>query len=108
MKRFVTIFVVSAALWVSACSDGKVIKDEQKAASLYVDLLVAMEQNRGTDTLKLKQARKKVYSKYDVTEDEFKATLEYYNGNKERWDSFFENVNKVLIAKRKESEGGAF
>ena len=49
------------------------------------------------DTVTLSSAgldslREAVFNKYNVTEELYKATLNYYDQDSERWESFFDKV----------------
>lgn len=78
----------------------EIIEDENTAAAVYIDLMIAVEKNPG-DIKKLKSEKNKIFKKYDVTETQFKATLEYYNQRSERWETFFTIVNTRLEEMRK-------
>ncbi|MGE5400120.1 MAG: DUF4296 domain-containing protein [Ignavibacteriales bacterium] len=102
MKKGAAYILLILLLSVSACSDQKVIKDQDKFAALYVDLLFSMEKNNGNDD-KLKEGREKVYQQYSVTAEQYKATLDYYSEKPERWKEFFEKVNARIAVLRKKT-----
>ena len=74
-----------------SCSKEKII-EEDKLVSIYSDMLIAQDTvlltSAGMDSL-----REAVFKRYNVTEDLYKATLDYYNEDTDRWDIFF---NKVI------------
>ncbi|MCX6151913.1 MAG: DUF4296 domain-containing protein [Ignavibacteriales bacterium] len=91
MKSLISILLFSSFLFLT-CSDEKVIMDEEKFASIYVDLLINQEKNRG-DTSKVKLEQNKIFTKYQVNRKQYEATLEYYHKDPERWRDFFVKVN---------------
>ncbi|MGE5432412.1 MAG: DUF4296 domain-containing protein [Syntrophomonadaceae bacterium] len=88
---------------LSSCSDRKVIKDDERFAAFYVDLLISSEKNSG-DINQVKAERQKIFSKYDITLEEFKATLNYYSEKPDRWKEFFDKVNARLAVIRKNNK----
>lgn len=87
---------------LTGCSKNTPIKDEGKFASVYVDILVSMEKNRG-DMKAIENARQKIFAQYDTSEEQYKATLEYYNQNPEKWKEFYTKVNDRINSLRKKS-----
>lgn len=85
---------------LNSCSDRKVIKDDEKFAAFYVDLLISSEKNSGDVNL-VKSERQKIFAQYDITLEEYKATLNYYSEKPERWKEFFDRVNARLADIRK-------
>lgn len=86
-----------------SCSDQKVIRDEEKFAAFYVDLLISSEKSSGDLNL-VKAERQKIFAKYDITMEQFKATLNYYSEKPDRWKEFFDKVNLRLTAMRKNNK----
>ena len=88
------IFLVSFAtvsLLLSFDCSKEVIIEEDKFVSIYSDMVIAQ------DTLTLSSAdvdslRKTIFNRYDVTEELYKATLDYYNKDAKRWEEFFDKV----------------
>lgn len=92
--------VFPVLLGFSGCSNNEIIDDEYKAASVYVDLLIMYEKKQG-DTAGLKTGRDAIFRRYDVTEKQFRATMEYYNKKSGRWQDFFRQVNVRLEEMRR-------
>lgn len=94
MRYFYTIilYLLSSLLFYS-CSDEQRIKDEGKFAAVYVDLLINEETYSG-DSLKLKTGQQEVFNKYNTNYKEYKATMDYYNKDPERWRDFFTEVDE--------------
>ncbi len=94
MRYFYTIifYLLSSFLFYS-CSNEKRISDEEKFAAVYVDLLINDETNPG-DSVKIKAGQLKIFEKYNTSYKEYKATIDYYNKDPERWRDFFTKVNE--------------
>jgi Domain of unknown function (DUF4296) len=65
--------------------------NEDKFILIYSDLVIAQ------DTLKVNnnidEIKKRVFKKYNVSEMEYAATLNYYNSDPRKWEAFF---NKTI------------
>jgi predicted ribosome quality control (RQC) complex YloA/Tae2 family protein len=94
MKYFfiIILYIASSFLYLS-CSDEKIIKDEEKFAAIYVNLLINEETNR-RDSLKLKSEEEKIFKKNKATRAQFEETLKYYNEKPERWREVFELIDE--------------
>lgn len=103
LKSLKYLGIILFVFALSSCSDRKVIKDDEKFAAFYVDLLIASEKSSG-DINVVKSERQKVFAKYDISLEEYKATLNYYSEKPERWKDFFDKVNARLAAIRKNNK----
>lgn len=68
---------------------------EDDFIKIYTDLIIVQ------DTLKLSGEelllhKKTILKKYNYTEQEYEFTVDYYNEDVERWESFFEKTLKYL------------
>jgi hypothetical protein len=91
IKSAPTILITLVFLLLSfECSKEKIIK-EDKFVSIYSDMLIAQDTvlltSVGVDSL-----RQAVFKKYNVTQELYKATLDYYNRDTDRWETFFDKV----------------
>lgn len=91
LKSNLTIFFLPVLfLLFFSCNKEKIIK-EDKLIQIYSDMLIAQDtvalSSAGVDSL-----REAVFKKYDVTEELYKTTLDYYNKDSERWENFFSKV----------------
>jgi len=90
-KSNLTIFTLPVLfLLFLSCNKEKVI-EEDKLVLIYSDMLIAQDtvtlSSAGLDSL-----RKAEFKKYNVTRELYKRTLDYYNQDSERWESFFDKV----------------
>jgi Domain of unknown function (DUF4296) len=84
-----------------SCNKEKIIK-EDKLIQIYSDMLVAQ------DTVKFSPAgldslREAVFEKYNVTDELYKLTLDYYDQDSERWENFFNKVIAHVDSLKKKS-----
>lgn len=103
MKFLKYLGIILVVFALNSCSDRKVIKDDEKFAAFYVDLLISSEKNSG-DLNVVRSERQKIFTRYDISMDEYKATLNYYSEKPERWKEFFDRVNARLAQLRKNNK----
>ena len=83
------------------CNQNKII-EEEKFIKIYTDLII--EKDTTSETSQLKDTViKKVLSKHNVSLDDYKATVQYYNQDSERWEKFFAKAIANLEERRKVS-----
>ena len=76
-----------------SCNDAKEL-DAEVLAKVYVDLLIAEDYYKNSDSLKFK--RKEVFNKYSTSEEIYDSTFKKFSYNKDKWDKFFELSNEYL------------
>lgn len=89
---FVLTFFLAAFL--SNCSENKVI-DEDKFIKIYTDLIIAQD-SIDTNYGNLDSIRSVILKKYNIQQEQYESTIEYYNQNPERWKNFFEKAIAYL------------
>lgn len=82
-----------------SCSDNKTINDKQKLASLFIELQLSLEKNRGNLQV-VTSERKKIFKKYDVSEEQYNRSVESLGQDKEKWEEFFTIVSNKLNSTR--------
>jgi hypothetical protein len=95
---FLSFFLICLTNFFN-CSDKQII-DEDTFVKVYTDLVIAQ------DTLKENfpepdKIKKEIFLRYNITEADYKTTVEYYDEDPERWDAFF---NKVISYVEKRSK----
>ncbi len=95
---FLTIFLASISYISSGCSESKII-EEEKFIKIYTDILIAENTVSGT-AFSNETILKRTLKKYNVTLDEYKATIQYYNQDSERWQKFFAKAIANLEAQK--------
>lgn len=86
---------------IAGCNQDKII-DENKFIMVYSDLIIAKDttssQIQSSDAI-----LKKILAKNKIEIADYKATIDYYNQDSQRWESFFSKTIAYLEKKRKES-----
>lgn len=86
-KQFLLLI---AFLITLSCSE-KVPVSESKLLKVYTDLMFAQDtilvNSKNIDSLK-----SVIFSRYEISEEEYTKTLAFYNNNPVRWEKFFEKV----------------
>jgi len=87
-------------LFVSlSCNQTKLI-DEEKFVLIYTDLLIYKD-TASVDNLNNEAVLKSVLKNHNVSFEEYKSTVEYYNQDAERWEKFFTKAMAYLESKQK-------
>lgn len=101
MKKLLTLL---AACVITSCSKqestNNVIPPEQ-FEKIYVELLdsTAVSKESESDTT-LTPVAERILKRNNVTEAEFRATVQFYNADTKRWKEFYENVTRVYTERR--------
>lgn len=90
------LFAVSISL---NCNRTKLI-DEEKFVRIYTDLLI-FKDTASANALKNEELLRAVLTQHNVTFEEYKLTVEYYNQDAERWEKFFTKALAYLDSKQK-------
>jgi hypothetical protein len=101
-STYFKIFILTFLLFLlSGCDTNKII-EEEKFIEIYTDIIIAKD--TVSETTKSKDAViKGVLAKYNATLDDYKTTVEYYNEDSERWETFFAQAITYLEKKKKDS-----
>ena len=81
-------------LFITGCSNDRIL-DEDKFVKVYTDLVIAHDTipEKTTNFDSVKQA---VFNKYGITAGQYDSTVNYYNKNAERWQSFFKTATSYI------------
>ncbi len=91
--RNILIFLVLSFILIGCDSEEKINKE--KVAHLYVDLLIAQETYKyNVDSLKI--TTDSLYNEYQLTETQYKNTLEKFKYDEETWNEFFKIAEEYL------------
>ena len=95
-----TILLLNLAL-ITGCNQNKII-DEDKFIVIYSDLIIAKDttssQIHSSDAILIN-----ILARNKIELADYKATVQYYNEDSQRWESFFSKTIAYLEKKRKES-----
>ena len=101
MKKLLTLL---AACVTTSCSNQEsstnVIPSEQ-FEKIYIELLdsTGVNQESASDTT-LTPVAERILRRNNVTEAEFRGTVQFYNADTKRWREFYENVTRVYTERR--------
>jgi len=88
----------------SSCGNKNEIPEE-KFIQVYVDLVIAQDTTGATrdgmDSLK-----KDIFTKHRITEDQYIATVHYYNEDPDRWKDFFDKATMYAESLKKQKGKG--
>lgn len=97
---FFSVLILTLAL-IAGCNQDRII-DEEKFIVIYSDFIIAKDttssQAQSTDAI-----LKKILAKNKIELTDYKATIQYYNQDSQRWESFFSKTIAYLEKKRKSS-----
>lgn len=96
------IFFLAVVIYMSSGCDTNKIIEEEKFIEIYTDIIIAKDTVSET-TISKDAVIKGVLDKYNVALDDYKTTVEYYNEDSERWETFFAQAITYLEKKRKDS-----
>ncbi len=99
-----TSLVLFLLLCTIGCNDKKEVEIET-LAQVYVDLLVAEDFYKNTDSLEIK--RTEIFEKYTVSEVEYDSTFKIFGYDKEKWEKFFELAVSYLDTLKSEQKKSA-
>ncbi len=93
-------FLVSI-IFLSACNNPNKI-DKVTMGKVYVEVLVAQETYL-PDFKLLKKEKAKIFSRYKISEADYKYTLSEYGTSEEEWEEMFKNSLAYLDTLRKQN-----
>ncbi len=93
--------VFSLLFILLSCSNDKVI-NEDKFVKVYTDLVIAQ------DTLQINEAnfdsvKQSVFKRHGITSRQYEYTVNYYNEDVKRWESFFNKTTAYIDTLRSNS-----
>jgi hypothetical protein len=91
VKKISLIFLL--IILVFSCQSDKNIEKE-KLAKVYVDLLLADELYKDTDSLERKKTE--VFEKYSVVKEDYDSSFVNLKYDSEEWDKFFDLATAYL------------
>jgi len=75
--------------------DKKNTIDDNKMVLIYTDILIAQDTS-SVENINVDSLRTMVLNRHQISEDEYRKTIEYYNEDRERWENFFDRVTKHI------------
>jgi hypothetical protein len=96
-----TLFIVSSLL-LSGCDQAPPIPEE-KFIKVYVDLLI-IQDTTTADTFSLDSVKTLVFTRHDISSEQYDETISYYNSQPEKWAAFFDSTTAYVEHLKKEAE----
>ncbi len=95
-------FICLSLLFIPAgCSNNSRIP-EKKLVKIYSDLVISFDTT--VEKVNADSLRQKVFSKYGVTDDDYKKSIEWYNQNPKEWNAFFNKAIAYVDSLRKQKK----
>lgn len=93
MKKYIYISVFFILL-IIACNDEPPV-DESKFVKVYT-VLISAPDSLVTDTLSFANYKQEVFRKFELSEEDYRNVISYFNKKPERWTEFFEKVIRYI------------
>lgn len=93
------IFILTAA----GCGEAERI-DEDTFVNFYCDMILAQD-SLGRDPAAMDTIRVMLYERYGLTNEEYMATIEYYNTTPRSWENFFNKALAEMQRRKTEALG---
>ena len=84
------IFILFLFIPLSSCDKDSVIP-EDKFIKVYVDLLILQDSSR-IQPVSLDSMKTIVFTKHNITLEQYDATINYYYSYPEQWEAFFDKA----------------
>ncbi len=99
-KKFTAAYFLIMISMLIGC-DKKQPIPEEKFIEVYSDLVIAQDTSTTQNKLQRDSIQQMVFSRYNVSHDEYEKTTEFYSSNPEKWETFFNKVIDSLEARKK-------
>jgi Domain of unknown function (DUF4296) len=94
MMKFNFYILSFTILLISGCSNDKIL-DETKFVKVYTDLVIANDTLSATKS-NFDSVKQTVFKRYGITSGQYDSTVNYYNKDMKRWESFFNTVTSYI------------
>ncbi len=95
MKSY--LIIITIFFLFLACEEKSPIS-EDKFIQIYAHL-ISVPDSVSVDSLKFSEYKKRIFSDFNCSEEDYELTVKYYNQKPEKWDEFFKNVIKYIETK---------
>ena len=101
LSNKITFLIISALLF-SACDKAPPIPEE-KFIKVYVDLLI-IQDTTTADTFSLDSVKTLVFTRHNISSEQYDETINYYNSQPEKWVVLFDSATAYVERLKKEAE----
>lgn len=95
-------FSISLLFILSACDKGPPIPEE-KFIKVYIDLLI-IQDTTTAETFSLDSIKTLVFTKHNISSEQYDETINYYNSQPEKWAAFFDSATVYVGRLKRDSE----
>lgn len=96
---FKLILLTIILFYFVGCSNAEKI-EEDKFIKIYTDLLIAQD-SLGNEREKFISEKNRIFQRHNISEKNYKKTLQYYSEDITRWNEFFEKTITYLESMKK-------
>jgi hypothetical protein len=96
------LLIIFLLLFILACDKGPPIQEE-KFIKVYVDLLIVQDTTTA-ETFPLDSIKTLVFTKHNISSEQYDETISYYNSRPEKWAAFFDSAKVYVERLKKEIE----
>ncbi|NWF49222.1 MAG: DUF4296 domain-containing protein [Ignavibacteriaceae bacterium] len=83
-------FVLFVVIFAASCDKEEAIPEDEFVV-VFTDLIIANDTADFNKTNRL-EVKKAVLKKHNITEEQYKRTLDFYNKDPEKWKEFFDRA----------------
>lgn len=94
IKYYYYTFTLISLFIISGCSNDRTL-DEDKFVKAYTDLVIAHD-TIPEGTANFDSVKQTVFKKYGITSGQYDSTVNYYNKDMKRWESFFNSATAYI------------
>ena len=94
--------IIFLFIFISACDKGPPIPEE-KFIKVYVDLLIIQDTTTAS-TFSPDSVKTLVFTRHNISAEDYDATVNYYNSQPEKWVAFFDSTTAYVDGLKKEAE----
>ncbi len=99
MKKVLAVWLVLLAV-VLGCGEGKLaegVLEREKFSAIYVELMdSAAVIQKDSVAVQITPTTARILNRHQVTIDQLKRTVDYYNADTKTWKLFYEDVTKKV------------
>jgi hypothetical protein len=100
-QKYILVLVSTSLILFLSCNEEEKLPEE-KFIQVYVDLLILQDSTR-IQPISLDSMKTIVFTKHNITLEQYDATINYYYSYPEQWEAFFDKA--ILYAEKLKGEG---
>jgi len=96
-KTFLLLFLLITIFYCT--KNDKLPHDQEHLINAYIKLS-QLHARHPSDSSVVSDSSSLILSKYNLTKEEFKRAIDFYNQKPERWEKFYQEVSRRLQSKK--------